>query len=345
MLKRKRVTIKDLASECNVSTATVSRVLNHIPGNYSAATEQQILEAAKQMGYYPNRMARSLITHKTNLVAVLIPDIHYYFFQDFYAGLNRYFSRYGYRILLCITQEDSKVEQMYLSELSNGLVDGIIVCTLNKTEDNSQLLWLASDRYPLVTMERYGSELNGLCNIRIDNKLAAKYATEYLLQNNQRRIGFIKGHPEAANGELRFQGFQECMEAHGLPVPASYVRRADYLFEESVDAMRQLILDCPEMTAVIAANDLMSMGATKAIIQAGKRIPDDISVIGLGGAILTQTNEPTLTTVDFKSEELGFIAGECLRAQIENFSIPEREILTKPVMNIGRSVRCLPACK
>ena len=89
MLKRKRVTIKDLASECNVSTATVSRVLNHIPGNYSVATEQRILEAAKQMGYYPNRMARSLITHKTNLVAVLIPDIHYYFFQDFYADFDR----------------------------------------------------------------------------------------------------------------------------------------------------------------------------------------------------------------------------------------------------------------
>ena len=341
MEPKKRVTIKDLASVCEVSTATVSRVLNHIPGNYSAETEQRILDAAKQMGYYPNRMARSLITHKTKLIAVLVPDIHYYFFQDFFSGIDRYFGQFGYRILLCITQENAQNERVYLSELSNGLVDGIIVCTLNKKEDNSLIIQLAAEKYPVVTLERYGSELAGLCNVRIDNELAAKLAVDYLVENGHRNIAFLKGHPEANNGELRYRGYLRSMAEHGLAVPASHVRRADYLFEASVVATHELLNECPEVTAIIAANDLMSMGVSKAIVQAGKRVPDDVSVVALGGAILTLTNEPTLTTVDFQADELGALAGECLRAQIEGKPLQQREYVLRPVLNVEQSVRKL----
>lgn len=341
MNTKKRVTIKDLASECGVSTATISRVLNHIPGNYSAETEQRILEAAKKMGYYPNRMARSLITHKTKLIAVLVPDIHYYFFQDFYAGLEHYFGQFGYRILLCTTQENAQNERMYLSELSNGLVDGIIVCTLNKKEDNSLIIKLAAEKFPIVTLERYGEELNGLCNVRIDNELAAQLATDHLIENHHRNIAFLKGHPEASNGELRYQGYLKSMRAHGLPVNPKYIRRADYLFDASVRATHALMEECPEVTAIIAANDLMSMGVSKAVVQAGKRIPDDISVVALGGAILTLTNEPRLTTVDFQAEELGALAGECLKTEIEGRALAQREFVFRPVMNFGRSVQNL----
>lgn len=339
---RKRVTIKDLAQECNVSTATVSRVLNDKPGNYSAETELLIRNAAERMGYFPNRMARALITNRTNLIALLVPDIHYYFYQDFYTGVDNYFSRFGYRVLLCITQENAAAEKEFLSELSNGQVDGIIVSTLNKREDNSEIVNLASEKFPIVTLERYGKELKGVTNVRIDNRLAAKLAVNYLYKNNHKHIAFLKGHPEANNGELRYQGYLDAMRAKKLSINEKYTRQADYLFEPSITATHDILTECPEVTAIIAANDLMAMGACKAISQAKKRVPYDISVVGLGEAILTYINEPSLTTVNFHPEQLGETAADELFKQINGkFPSQEDAVLHKPILSVQESVRYL----
>lgn len=335
-----RVTIKDLASICKVSTATVSRVLNHIKGGYSGETEARILKAAEEMGYAPNPMARSLVTRRTSLVAVLVPDIHYYFFQEFFSGLEEYLNDYGYRLLLCNTQEDAEQEELFIRGLCNGLVDGIIVSTLNNREDNGLLVELDRERFPVITLERYGEDLGDLCCVRIDNYEAGKMAVDYLYSQGHRRIAFIKGKRESRNAEIRYQGYLAGLKAHGLEPDESIVRYGDYSFQSATRAMEDL-LEAAGFTALIAANDLMTLGACKSIVKAGRRIPGDISVLGLDRTILTDTHEPSIVAIDFCAHEIGREVGECMMAMINNQPLKARVIQQNPIFHSGNSIRSL----
>ena len=149
-MKKQTITIKDIAEECGVSVATVSRVMNNVPGKYSIETEKKIQSVAEKLGYIPNVMARSLVTQKTGLVAVLIPDIHYYFYQELYTGIESYFNKYNIRPILCSTLESKEREHEYIKSMSNGLADGIIIATLNKNEDNDLLLSLNNEKLSLI---------------------------------------------------------------------------------------------------------------------------------------------------------------------------------------------------
>lgn len=335
-----RVTIKDLASICNVSTATVSRVLNHIKGGYSGETEARILRAAEEMGYAPNPMARSLVTRKTSLVAVLVPDIHYYFFQEFFAGLEEHLNDYGYRLLLCNTQEDSGQEELFIRGLCNGLVDGIIVSTLNNKEQNDLLVELDRERFPIITLERYGEDLGDLCCVQIDNFEAGRMAVDHLYSQGHRRIAFIKGKREAKNAEIRYQGYLAGLRENGLEPDKSIVRYGDYSFASATKAMEEL-LETGGFTALVAANDLMTLGACKAITKAGRRIPEDISVLGLDRTILTDTHEPSIVAIDFCAHEIGHTVGKCMMAMINNQPLEEKVIRQNPVFHSGKSIRLI----
>ena len=311
-----RVTIRDIAAACEVSTATVSRVLNHIPGGYSAKTENRILNAAEKLGYVPNRMARSLITRRTNLIAVLVPDIHYCFFQDFFVGLEQYLNRYGYRVLLCNTQERQDLEEQYIRELCNGLVDGIIISTLNKEEGTETILDIWEKGFPVILLERYGKNLDRICQLHVDNYGTGRMAVEHLVSRGHRRIAFIRGSEEAYNARIRFDGYVDALKENHIPYDSSLVETGNYSFDSGTAAMEKL-LERDGFTAVIGANDLMTVGACKAITQKGLKIPDDISVIGVDSTILTRTQEPAITAMDFCATELGEKAGSLLTEMID----------------------------
>lgn len=334
----KRVTIKDLASICGVSTATVSRVLNHIDGGYSGETEARIRQVADEMGYAPNPMARSLVTRKTNLVAVLVPDIHYYFFQELFAGLEEYLNPFGYRLLLCNTQESQEQEDQFIRSLSNGLVDGIIVSTPNIRENNQLLADLHKKHFPVIALERYGEGLDGVCQVQIDNIAAGRMAVEHLYRQGHRKIAFVKGSREALNAGLRYRGYLEGMEACGLKVDETLVRYGDYHFQPAIHATNEL-LERGDFTALITANDLMALGACKAILKTGRRIPDDLSVLGLDRTLLTDTHEPSIAAIDFCAHNIGRTAGKCMMTMINGGVLEQKIYQQKPVFHEGRSVR------
>ena len=334
----KRATIRDIAAACEVSTATVSKVLNHIPGGYSAETEARIRAAAEEQGYVPNRMARSLVTRKTNLIAVLVPDIHYCFFQDFFVGLEQYLNNFGYRVLLCNTQERQSLEEQYIRELCNGLVDGIIISTLNKEEGNERILDVAREGFPVILLERYGAELEGICSLRVDNYGTARKAAEYLCERGHRRIAFLRGGNEAYNAKVRYEGYLDGIRSYGIEPDESLVAEGDYGFESGIRAMESLLAK-RDFTAVIGSNDLMTIGACKAITQHGLRIPDDISIINVDSTILTKTHEPAITSLDFGATALGKKAGSLLVRMINGETPEEMIYMQEPQLFEGQSVR------
>lgn len=334
----KRVTIKDLAAQCGVSTATISRVLNGIPGRYSSDTEARIRQCAEDMGYVPNQMARSMITQKTNLIAVLVPDIRYHFFQDFFFALERFVTPRGYHLLLCNTQENQAMEMAFVKELTNGLTDGILISTLNSNEQDDYIRELCDSGFPVVLLERYGKKLDNIPHVQVDNYLSAKIAVDYLCNLGHRRIAFIKGAENAKNAEIRYQGYLDGLKAHGIELDLELVSCGNYSFESGVSAMTEL-LDRAKFTAVVPANGQMTSGACKAIRKRGLRIPEDISVLGLEKSILTATHEPPVTTIDFGAEKLGERVGEYLLDMINGETIAETNYIQPPELFVGRSVQ------
>lgn len=337
---KRHVTIKDVALASDVSIATVSRVLNHIGGSCSAETEARILQAAERLGYAPNVMARSLVTQKTGLVAVLIPDIHYYFYQEFYFGLEEYFNRYGIRAILCTTLQSVRREKEYIQNMSNGLVDGMIVATLNSAEDNSEIIKLAGKGFPLVLVERYGKDVEHICNVCQDNRLAAELAVDYLYQNGHRRIAYISGPTDAYNSQQRYQGYLDGLKKHNLPLVETLIVQADYQFEKSFEKTRELVTS-EEFTALIAANDLMCVGACKALDKLNKRIPEDISVVGLDNTAYMELHQPPLSAVNFSSSEMGTRAAKCLKQLMDGEPIEKSKCVFKPKLEVRKSVRSL----
>lgn len=334
---KNRVTIKDLANECGVSIATISRVLNKIPGCCNAEMEARILDTVKSMGYHPNLVARSLVTRKANFIAALIPDIHNYYFQDFYTGLESIFNENGYRVLLCNTQGSKEKEAHFLNELQMS-VDGFVVSTLNDDEDNTKIKKLHEDKIPIVTLERYGEKLDDVYKIQVDNILSTKLAVDYLYKNGHKRIAFIKGPDTAINGELRFRGYITALKSHGIDVDYNLVKSGDFKFEAGLSTAEKL-LEQGDFTAVIAANDLMAVGACRAFRMAGKKVPDDISVIGMDGTMISETYHPVLSTIVFHGYEMGVCTAQYLMKIIEGEAPSNKQVVFTPELRCGESIR------
>lgn len=339
-IKRDNITIKDIAEKCQVSIATISRVMNNIPGRYSAQTEARIRKTAEEMGYVPNVIAKSLVTQKTGLVAILIPDIHYYYYQELYSGLEDYFKSHDIKPILCITLQDSEREKQYIRSMSNGLVDGMVISTLNNVEDNGEIIRLKKKGFPIVTIERYGEELKNCCNIRGNNLLSSEMAVDYLYRQGHRRIAFIGGPQDAQNNLLRVEGFFRGMRKNRLTIDPKLMASADYQFESNTEETVELITR-QSFTALIAANDLICVGACNILRSQNKRVPEDVSLIGLDNTRYMSLNQPPLTAVSFRGVEMGIYAGKCLRKLIAGKRPEQLEYIVDPVISQGKSVKTL----
>lgn len=336
----KRVTIKDIAKACGVSTTTVSRVLNNKVGCCSPETEKRILEAVAETNFRPNPAARAMVTKKTNIIGVILPDIYNYYFQDLFKGAEDYLSKNGYRLILCNTDGDPQKEREFLLSLSQGMVDGIIVTTSNRAEDNAVILELSAKGMPIVTVERYGKDLENIPQVCFDNKNAMVKAVEALHSNGHTRIAFLRGPMEAYNARLRYEGYQEGMRKAGLAIDDRLVLQGDYKMD-SGERAAQMLLKGTEFTAIIASNDLMALGACKAIYRAGKAVPDDISVIGFDGTLLAEMHQPPLATIVLHGYDMGSASAENLLRMINQKGGVEKNIRFMPELRLGSSIRNL----
>lgn len=340
MDSKKKTTITDIARECGVSITVVSRVLNGVPGYCSKATEQRVLETVRRLNYRPNQVARSLVKQKTKLVAVLIPDIFNRFFQELYQGIETVLSEKGYKILLCDTLADEQRERDYIDDLSTGVVDGIIASTLNGIEDNAKLLELHRQHFPLILVERYGDDVRDIERILFENRLGLMMAVDTLYEKGHRRIAYLGGPAHAFNAALRLQGYRDGLKRHGIDPEEKLIRHGEYKISSGYEMMRDL-LKTERFTAFAAANDLLAIGACKAIRETGLRVPEDISAIGFDGTMLAGMHQPPLSTIVVNGAVMGQKAAERLIHQIEDKSTDNKDFCLMPSLRDGGSIRTI----
>lgn len=317
-------TIADIAKAVGVSRATVSLALNGKPG-VAPETRRQVLKTAKKLSYKPNALAKGLVLRRTETLGVIIPDISSPFYAELVRGVEQEASANGYHLILCTTAGKLSKEELYLRLLGERRVDGMILMT--PRGDEEVIRQLQSEEFPLVVADRDVQAADGVVEVIVDNLHGALIAMEYLIGLGYRRIGFIGGTPTLQASRDRLRGYQLAIHEHGLPFQDDWVCTGDFLKEGGYRCMKELISIEPPLDAVFAASDLMAIGAIQAIREVGKRVPDDIAIVGFDDIPLAAHFDPPLTTVRQPMAEMGAMACRLLLQLIRGEEILERKVI------------------
>ena len=304
-----RVTINEVAAAAGVSVATVSKVINDRYG-VAASTAARVREVIDQLGYESSLVARSLRSHRTNVIGILVADLEP-FSAELLKGVSRalHSTRYELIVYSGNGRIESGWERKYLSRLSGTLTDGTILVTPTVGD--------VVDAKPVVAVDPHAGS-SRLPTIDSDNLDGAITATEYLLNLGHRRIGFLAGRPDLESASLREQGYRQALLAAGLAFDPALVRVGGYQQETAEEPARELLALDPRPTAIFAANDLMAIETLHVARSFGLRVPDDLSVIGFDNIPESALAEPPLTTIDQSIQQIGYEAARLLVELIDN---------------------------
>ncbi len=338
-MARKRVTSQDVAELAGVSRTTVSFVLNNVPGvRIAEETRRRVLEAARELGYFPHAAARSLVTQRSNLIGFVLcqsPDRVFSdaFLPEVLRGVGDVARPAGFRVLV-ESVEDVNKPDAYIQLVWEQRIDGLILS--GPRSDDEQLPKLREDNFPVVLLGQLPG--SGFPSVDVDNINGAAKAVEHLINLGHRRIGIITNAPPYYTASAhRLEGYRKALLKHGLPFEGVLVRYGDFTEESGYAAMMEL-LDLPSPpTAVFVASDLVAFGALAAIHERGLAVPQDIAVVGFDDVRLARYITPPLTTVRLPAYELGARAMKILIEMIEGETPAETEVFLETELVIRES--------
>ena len=312
---RRRPTQADVARRAGVSQAMVSYVLND---NANIAvpeeTRQRILDSMKDLGYVPNRTARSLRTQSTQIIACVVPDITNPFHTSFVKGLQAVAESHGYDVAFYDTDRLEAKEHKILSLVLEGRADGLVITPLHLSSRDFEPILKTGVPVVVQGPNTMPTELAGmpLDSIRIDDVAAAREAVSFLAATGHTRIGMLAGQQNTPPQQQREQGYREALDAHDIPYDPSIVLGGEFREEDAHQAMRKLLGLPDPPTAVFAASDLMAIGAIAAVHEAGMAVPDNVAVVGFDDIPVARHVHPPLTTISQFEENIGRRAAEML---------------------------------
>ncbi len=330
----KKPTQNDVARHANVSQAMVSYVLN---GNTDVTipqeTRQRILAAIKELGYQPSKVARSLRTSKTYTIAGVIPDILNPFYPAFQRGIQDVADAHNYDLITYNTHANPEKERSFCESLLQGRADGLIAVLFHVNA--MDLLPLLERGLPVVRLEAVYKAPGGypLDNIYVDNSAASHAAVSYLIDNGHRRIGMLAGH--AGPSRHRIAGYWQALTDHQIAPDENLIETAEFNETGGYIGMR-VLLERADMTAVVASNDLMAIGAMQAIREAGLRVPEDIAVVGFDDIPAARLMNPGLTTISQHQEQIGRRAAQMLFERLNGATPPGGRTESMPFELITR---------
>jgi LacI family repressor for deo operon, udp, cdd, tsx, nupC, and nupG len=328
------VTMKDVAARAGVSIKTVSRVVNN-QGEISDETRQHVQRAIEELGYKPNIVARSLITGKTNTIALLVAEIETPFLLRVQRGIEPLARQHNYNVIL-FGVSDTADEVKGLEVMRQQRVDGVILNSISLQQDNSHVLNFCRTGVPLVAVNRYGLD-DSVCQIVWDDETASTEAVWHLVRLGHRRIAHIGGPIDRHSSHCRLRGYQRGLEQTGLPGPDDYIIHGDYLYPSGYKAALSLLDTDPPPTAIFVANDVMALACLAAVQRSGRRVPDDMAIIGVGGEVFSRYTTPTLTTISLPTAEAGRQAAEMLLAQINDEPLSETRVVLPAFLTVRES--------
>ena len=311
--KRQRITLEDVAREAGVSAMTVSRVINNT-GRISQATREHVREVIARLDYRPSRIARSLVTNETHMIGLVVPDIASPYFAEIVQGAEEIAWEKGYSILLANTSENPQRELAILPQLEETKVDGLIWCSSRLPEET--LLALLEKHTSAVIVNRQAPpHLASVVRSRYGLGYRARRAAAFLIQTGRRRIGYLQLHRSAAAAPI--EDFIAELARWGVEINHKWYIPCAPLWQSGYEHAQELIVRHPELDAIIGGNDLVALGAMRAVLEAGRRVPDDIAIVGGDDIFLAGQVTPTLTTFHVPKHEIGVMAARLLFKRLE----------------------------
>lgn len=324
------VSIKDVAKYCGVSAMTVSRALNN-SSEISQATRERILKACEELDYRPNSAAKSLITRKTNMIGLVIPDITNQYYSHVSKGVSSYFEERGYGLILCNSDRKKANETRYLNFLAEGRVDGIIILPVQpRKEDYDKIV----KKIPAVMADNFaeGLEVSFVGN---DNYYGATKIIEHMINQGYRKIGAIFGDKSSTASNERFKAYKDVLEKNNIEFDEKIIVSSHSTFEEGFRLAQELI--DKGVDSIFAINDTVAMGVIKYCYLNNINLPKDLGVAGYDNIEQAAMLPIALTTVDQNDSLLGKVSAEILMGQINGSSIETKRIILSPKLIIRKS--------
>jgi LacI family transcriptional regulator len=314
----KKLTIKDIAKEFDVSISTVSKALND-SYEISETTKNKIQKYAKENNYKPNFNALSLKNRSTKTIGIIIPTMLKYFFAQIFKGIEKTALERGYKVITCISNESYEKEVEIIEMLSNGSIDGFIVSLAKETElkeDYKHLQDAIDNDTPIVMFDRVAQTLN--CDkIITDDLNGVEKTVEFLYKGGHKKIAFVSTMSDFHNGRQRFLGYKKGLENVGLPYNEDLVIN---IFDRDYKQYESILLPFLEknkIDSIITTGESAAVAAMKAGLQLGLEIPKDLSVIAFSNGILARHSSPKMTTISQHGEQMGEAAAKILIDKLE----------------------------
>ena len=317
-------TIKEIAREAGVSTATVSRVLNN-PERVRPSRRDAVLRVIERHDYVLHATAGALAGARSMTIGLVIPTITNSIYAASTQAIQRVAQRESYGVLLGVSEFSPDEEKRIIRRLLERRVDGLILTGGGRDPAINRLI----DRQgvPCVVTWRRDEAASRLC-VSFDNYTAGRLAMKHLLEMGHRRIALICGRTEVNDRAMeRRKAYEDALNEHGIPVDDSIIFERDFEFIEGRTAMRRMLDNPVPPTAVFAANDIQAIGAMSECHTSGLRVPGDISIIGFDDLPLAEFTSPRLTTIRVPAQRMGHVAATRLLEMIRNKSMPESETL------------------
>ncbi len=330
-------TMLDIAKALNVSVVTVSKVLRN-QGRISDATRQRVLERAKELHYQTNWVARSLVTRHTFTIGLLLPQFTHPFFAEIARAVAQTVRPYGYHVVISCFEEDADLEASEADALLARRVDGLIIAS-SQPQGHLALFERAQEqKVPFVLIDRPVAGLKA-CYVGADNLAIGRLATEHLIARGCCRIGHLRG-PDVGIAEQRLEGYRLALAKHGIPLHPDCVVAGGHGDQSGCEGMRQLLAVRPVPDGVFCFSDPVAIGAMRAVLHAGLKLPDDISIVGAGNVHYSDVLAIPLTTIDQGTCRIGVLAAELLMERLSSKrSMRPKKILIPPRLVERESTR------
>jgi len=331
--------IVDIAERANVSPGTVSKILK---GTYigSSETKNRVLKIAKELGYTPNILASSLRSRRSKTIALIVPEITVPFFPELSRGVEDEARENDYNLILCNSNSDPVQEAKYLESLERRWVDGIIFCRVTGDTFKEKIPRLLENKVKMVFVDRVPPENNlPIARVEIDNEKAAYMATEFLIKLGHKDIACITGPLNTRIAQQRLEGYKKALKDNEISIRGELIVEGTFKLDSGFKSVNILLERNVHFTAIFACNDLMAIGAIKALRKRNLQVPEDISVMGFDGIPLSEYIEPALTTVVQPIYEMGKTAAKLLLEGIRSGVQPKDHIVLEAKILIRESTR------
>jgi LacI family transcriptional regulator len=334
MSQHRNITIKDVARELCLSVSSVSRALNDKP-DISDETKTLIIDTANRLGYVPNRLAASLRHNSTGSIGIIVPEIDNLYFSEIIAGIEKVAQKKSYDIILASTNEDVKREIEVTKFLIEKRVDGIIA--MPSRDDDKSIDMIKNSRIPYVCVARRMERDESCSYVVNDDEKCGFIATEHLIEKGHTRILFLNGVRGNYSARKQLQGYKRALKTYSLPFDSALIEINNIQPKDGYKNINKLISSGLEFTGVICFSDMIALGAAKAIKENGRRIPEDIAIVGCDNIQFVEFFDTPLTTVDLAKSELGVKAAQILIQKINKESTSPKHVVFEPKLVIRKT--------